>query len=437
MRLDFSLAKNKISPDIIFIMDLNSPLNFTVTERFMRYVTIDTQSDPNSDTCPSTEKQKDLGRLLVNELIAIGLQDSHMDANGYVYATVPSNTEKDNIPIICFCSHMDTAPDCSGTGVKPIIHKNYQGQDLVLPDDPAQIIRLADHPHLKEQIGNDVITASGTTLLGADNKAGVAEIMDACYQLINHPEIKHGKIRILFTPDEEIGRGVDKVDMEKLGAFAGYTMDGESAGNMENENFSADGAKLTINGISAHPGFAKGKMQSAIKIAGKIAAALPYELSPEGTEGKQGFVHPVSISGHIERAEISFIIRDFDDEKLKQHADVIREIADKVLTQFPGCSYELKTHAQYRNMKSQLDKHPEIVEYGMEAIRRAGLDARLCSIRGGTDGSRLSFMGLPCPNIFAGEHAFHSKHEWVSVQDMQKAVETILHLCAIWEEKTL
>ena len=416
-------------------MRLNSEIKFTVTERFLRYVTIDTQSDPASDSIPSTEKQKDLSRLLVNELKIIGLHDAHLDGYGYVYATVPSNSEKINVPVICFCSHMDTAPDCSGTGVKPVIHENYQGQDLVLPDDPAQVIRLADHPQLKEQIGNDVITASGTTLLGADNKAGVAEIMDACYQLMNHPEIKHGKIRILFTPDEEIGRGVDKVDIEKLGAYAGYTMDGESAGNMENETFSADGAKLTIYGVSTHPGFAKGKMQSAIKIAGQIIASLPHELSPEMTEGKHGFIHPVSVQGHVETAEIDFIIRDFEEHKLKYHAEVIREVAEKVLVRFPGASYILDIKQQYRNMKQVLDKHPEIVEYGMEAMRRTGLDAKLCSIRGGTDGSRLSFMGLPCPNIFAGEHAFHSKHEWVSVQDMQKAVETILHLCEIWEEK--
>jgi len=416
-------------------MNLKTPLNFTVTERFLRYVTIDTQSDPASGTTPSTEKQKDLGNLLVNELIAIGLQDAHIDEHGYVYATVPSNSEKGNIPVICFCSHMDTAPDSSGTGVKPIVHKNYQGQDLVLPDDTAQIIRLIDHPQLREQIGNDVITASGTTLLGADNKAGVAEIMDACHQLINHPEIKHGAIRILFTPDEEIGRGVDKVDIEKLGAYAGYTMDGESAGNMENETFSADGAKLTINGVSAHPGFAKGKMQSAIKIAGQIIAALPHDLSPEHTEGKKGFIHPVDVQGHVETAEIDFIIRDFEDEKLKHHAEVIRETVDGVIARFPGASYHLDIKPQYRNMKKVLDQHPEIVDYGMEAMKRAGLRPRLCSIRGGTDGSRLSFMGLPCPNIFAGEHAFHSKHEWVSVQDMQKAVETILHLCTIWEEK--
>jgi len=416
-------------------MNLNSTLKFTVTERFLHYVTIDTQSDPNSATCPSTEKQKNLGNLLVNELIAIGLQDAHLDKYGYVYATVPANSDKPDAPVICFCSHMDTAPDCSGENVKPIIHKNYKGQDLVLPDDPSQVVRLDDHPQLKEQVGNDVITASGLTLLGADNKAGVAEIMDACYQLMNHPEIKHGKIRILFTPDEEIGRGVDKADMKKLGAYAGYTMDGESAGNMENETFSADGAKLTINGVSSHPGFAKGKMASAIKIAGQIVAALPYELSPEGTEGMQGFVHPVAIEGHVETAAVDFIIRDFDEEKLKQHTNVIRAIADDVLRKFPGSSYKLEVKTQYRNMKQVLDKHPEVVEYGMEAMRRAGLKAKLCSIRGGTDGSRLSFMGLPCPNIFAGEHAFHSKHEWVSVQDMQKAVETILHLCAIWEEK--
>jgi tripeptide aminopeptidase len=273
-------------------------------------------------------------------------------------------------------------------------------------------------------------------LLGADNKAGVAEIMDACYQLVNHPEIKHGTIKILFTPDEEIGRGVDKVDLEKLGAFAAYTIDGETAGNMENETFSADGAKLIINGVSAHPGFAKGQMQSAIKIAGQVIAALPLELSPEGTADMQGFVHPVGISGHVEQATIEFIIRDFDANKLQQHANVIKQIAEQVLQNFPDATYQLTVKEQYRNMRQVLDEHPQIVEYGMEAIRRAGLEAKLCSIRGGTDGSRLSFMGLPTPNIFAGEHAFHGRQEWVSVQDMQKAVQTILHLCAVWEERS-
>ena len=415
-------------------MDFKTTLNFTVTERFLRYVTIDTQSDPESVSCPSTEKQKDLGKLLVNELLQMGVVGAHIDEFGYVYATIPSKSHKTDVPVICFCSHMDTSPDCSGKDVKPIIHKNYSGQDLVLPDDPSQILKMSEHPALKTQNGNDIITASGTTLLGADNKAGVAEIMDACYQLINHPEIIHGTIRILFTPDEEIGRGVDKADVKKLGAYAGYTMDGESAGNMENENFSADGAKLTIQGISAHPGFAKGKMESAIKIAGQIVALLPFELSPEGTELKQGFVHPVGIAGHVEQATIDFIIRDFEEEKLAEHAGVIRKIAEDVLQHFPGSSYNLQVKQQYRNMKSVLDEHPQIVAYGMEAIKRSGLDAKLCSIRGGTDGSRLSFMGLPCPNIFAGEHAFHGRQEWVSVQDMQKAVETILHLCMVWEE---
>jgi tripeptide aminopeptidase len=417
-------------------MDFNAMLSFTVTDRFLRYVVIDTQSDPASPTIPSTEKQKDLGRLLVTELLEIGITDAHLDEYGYVYATIPANSNKPTVPVICFCSHMDTAPDCSGKDVKPIIHKSYSGNDIILPDDTTQIIKLKDHPDLKNQLGNDIITASGNTLLGADNKAGVAEIMDACCQLMNHPEIKHGTIKILFTPDEEIGRGVDKVNIEKLGAFAAYTMDGESAGNMENETFSADGAKLTIHGISAHPGFAQGKMESAIKIAGQIVAALPDDLSPEHTSDMQGFVHPVDISGHVETATIDFIIRDFEEEKLAAHADIIRQTANEVLKRFPNSTYTLETHEQYRNMKNVLAQNPQIVDHGMEAMRRAGLSPKLCSIRGGTDGSRLSFMGLPTPNIFAGEHAFHSKQEWASVQDMQKAVETILHLCMVWEENS-
>jgi tripeptide aminopeptidase len=410
-------------------MNFNLTSGFTVTERFLRYVGIDTQSDPSSKTHPSTPKQKNLGNLLVKELLEIGLADAHMDEFGYVYATVPANTDKPNVPVICFCSHMDTSPDCSGEGVKPIVHKNYDGTDLVLPDDHTQVLRLHEHPDLKNQMGNDIITASGTTLLGADNKAGVAEIMDACYQLANNPQIKHGDIRILFTPDEEIGRGVDKVDIKKLGAYAGYTIDGESAGNMEN------GARLIINGVSSHPGFAKGKMESAIKIAAIIVAMLPFDQAPENTEAMEGFIHPVGINGHVEQAAIDFIIRDFDAENLERYANEIRRIAEEVLEDFPGSTYELQVTEQYRNMKQMLDQHPEIVEYGMEAIKRAGMEAKLCSIRGGTDGSRLSFMGLPCPNIFAGEHAFHGKQEWVSVQDMQKAVMTILHLSAIWEEK--
>ena len=414
----------------------NFLLEFTVKRRFLAYVTIDTQSDSESKTYPSTQKQKNLGKILVAELIEMGVNDAHMDEYGYFYATIQANTTKKNGPVICFCSHMDTSPDCSGADVKPIVHENYQGEDIILPDDTTQVIKMNEHPDLKNQFGNTIITASGTTLLGADNKAGIAEIMDACYQLMNHPEIKHGKIRILFTPDEEIGRGVDKVDMQKLGASVGYTIDGESAGNLENETFSADGARLKIKGISAHPGFAKGKMLSAIKIAAEIIDALPYELSPEGTIGMQGFIHPVGIGGQVEEAHIDFIIRDFDDDFLAQHAQILRQIANDVLAQYPGAGYELDVYPQYRNMKKVLEQYPQIVEYGLEAIKRAGMEPKLCSIRGGTDGSRLSFMGLPCPNIFAGEHAFHGKQEWVSEQDRQKAVETILHLCMIWEEKS-
>ncbi len=410
-------------------------LHYTVQNRFLKYVAVDTQSDAVSQSTPSTEKQKNLGKILVEELLQIGLQDAHLDEYGYVYATIPANTAK-KVPVICFCSHMDTSPDCSGENVKPIVHQNYQGQDLVLPNDPTIIIRLKEHPDLQHQLGNDVITASGTTLLGADNKAGLAAIVDACQQLMDHPEIKHGAIKILFTPDEEIGRGVDKADMKKLAADFGYTVDGESAGTIENETFSADGARLIIKGVSAHPGFAKGKMQSAIKIAGKILAGLLTELSPENTEGKQGFIHPVSVNGFVEEAVIDFIIRDFEDEKLNDHANVIRKIAEEVLQGFPDASFTLQISVQYRNMKHVLSQHPQVVEYGIEAIKRAGLQPRLQSIRGGTDGSRLSFMGLPCANIFAGEHAFHSKQEWVSVQDMQKAVDTILNLCQIWEEKS-
>ena len=409
---------------------------FTVLERFLRYVTIPTQSDPHSASNPSTEVQKDLGRILVDELKEIGIQDAELDEYGYVYATIPSTTDKD-VPVICFCSHMDTSPDCSGEGVKPLIHSNYQGQDLVLPDDNSQILKKSDHPDLQHQIGNDIVTASGTTLLGADNKAGVAEIMDAANFLMSHPEIKHGRIRILFTPDEEIGRGVEKVDMVKLGAHYGYTVDGETSGSIENETFSADSAILTVNGVSAHPGFAKGKMESAIKIASEIVASLPKDkFSPESTTGKDGFIHPVAISGSVEQAKIEFILRDFDTTELTKYKLLLFAIGDEVMEGYPNSNFTLEIKEQYRNMKMVLDNYPDTIRFAEMAVKRAGLDPKLRSIRGGTDGSRLSFMGLPCPNIFAGEHAFHGKQEWVSVQDMQKAVETVVNLAIIWEEKS-
>ena len=407
----------------------------TAKERFLKYVTIDTQSDPNSPTCPSTEKQKNLSRILVEELLAMGISDAHLDDHGYVYATIPANTDK-KVPVICFCSHVDTSPDCSGEGVKPIVHSNYRGQDLVLPDDSSVVIRMNEHPDLKDQIGNDIITASGTTLLGADNKAGVAAIMDAAHILVNNKQLKHGKIRILFTPDEEIGRGVDKVDMKKLGAKFGYTIDGETAGSIENETFSADGAVITIYGVASHPGFAKGKMENALKIASRIVAKFPDKLSPEHTEAKEGFIHPVHIEGNIEKATTKMIIRDFSEAGLKRHAKTIQRIVDAAMKPFPNSRAEVKISEQYRNMNKVLRRYPQVVENAVEALKRAGFaQPKLQSIRGGTDGSRLSFMGLPCPNIFAGEHAFHSKQEWVSVQDMNKAAETIVHLAQVWEEK--
>lgn len=414
-----------------------SSLTFThtVTERFLRYVTIDTQSDPESPSSPSTEKQKDLGRVLAAELKAIGIADAHLDDYGYVYATIPGNTDK-KVPVICFCSHMDTSPDVTGKDVKPQVVKNYRGGDITLPGDTSQVIRFAEHPALKNQIGNDIITTDGTTLLGADNKAGVAEIMDAAHFFINNPDVKHGTIKILFTPDEEIGRGVDNVDLKKLGADFGYTMDGESAGSVEDETFSADGVTIVINGVSAHPGYAKGKMEHAIKIAAAIVERLPKEgCSPETTSGKQGFLHPIGIAGALEQATLSFIVRDFTEEGLKEKEVLLETIVKDVMKDYPRSTYTFEVREQYRNMKQVIDRHPHILEYAIEAIRRAGLRPMRTAIRGGTDGSRLSFMGLPCPNIFAGEHAFHSRLEWVSRQDMEKAVQTIVHLAMIWEER--
>ncbi len=411
------------------------PISYTVTERFLRYVVIDTQSSPNSATYPSTEKQKDLGRLLVHELHALGVDDAHLDPYGYVYATVPATTQK-AVPVICFCAHMDTSPDCSGKDVKPQIVRNYRGGDIALPGDRSQVIRAADNPALAQQIGNDIVTTDGTTLLGADNKAGVAEIMDAVAILMRDPTIRHGVLKILFTPDEEIGHGVDHVDLTKLGADFGYTIDGETAGNLEDETFSADGAVLTVHGVSAHPGFAKGRMESALKIASRIVERLPSGAgAPETTDGRDGFLHPTDMQATIEGARVSFIVRDFDERGLAAKETALEDVVKEVMREFPGSSYELRIEPQYRNMKAVLDRHPQITANAMEAIGRAGLTPRRTSIRGGTDGSRLSFMGLPCPNIFAGEHAFHSKTEWVSVQDMQKAVDTIVHLAMIWEER--
>ncbi|KQS33736.1 peptidase T [Dyadobacter sp. Leaf189] len=408
----------------------------SVLERFLRYVQIDTQSDPESESFPSTAKQRDLSNLLAVELLQMGVSDAHVDEHGYVYATIPSNSGKTNVPVICFCSHVDTSPDVTGANVKPIVHENWDGTDIVLPDDHTQVLRPGELHDLDQQIGNDIVTASGKTLLGADNKAGVAEIMAAAEYLINHPEIRHGEIKILFTPDEEVGRGTERVDLAKLGAHYGYTVDGEAAGTLENETFSADGVKITISGVSTHPGYALGKLENAVKIAADIIARLPKDtLSPETTENKEGFIHPTHIEGIQEKVTLGFIIRDFTTAGLHEKEEYLKSIVDEVLKAYPNSTADFKVQEQYRNMKEVLDKYPEIIAHAEEAMRRAGLNPVCRSIRGGTDGSRLSFMGLPCPNIFAGEHAFHSKLEWVSVQDMEKAVETIVNICCVWEEK--
>lgn len=414
-------------------MIINQP---QLISRFMQYVQIDTQSDPESHVHPTTEKQKDLSRLLCEELLQMGIADASTDEFGYVYGTLPSNSIKKNIPVIAFCSHVDTAPDCSGKDVKPILHQNYSGADIILPDDTTQILSATQSLYLKNHIGHDIITASGNTLLGADDKSGVAIIMQAIQTLIDNPDIKHGDIKIVFTPDEEVGKGTAKIDLKKLGADFGYTLDGGEEGCLEDETFSADGAIITVHGVIVHPGYAKDKLVNAIKIIGTIADALPkHEWSPETTEKREGFVHPVSINGIAEKASMQFIVRDFDTEGLVKHHARLKALAEKIVAQYPGASMQYEVHEQYRNMKLILDQHPEVVSHAEEAIRRAGLTVTKEPIRGGTDGSRLSYMGLPCPNIFTGMQNIHSKLEWIGVKDMMKATETVVHLCAVWEEK--
>src|SRR5689334_882743 len=417
------------------IFDMLGNYESTVLDRFLRYVQIDTQSDPHSTTIPSTEKQKNLSRLLVEELKQIGLGDAHLDEWGYVYATVPATTSK-NVPVICFCAHVDTSPDSSGYDVKPIVHRNYKGNDIVLPDDTMQVITTREHPYLKQKVGDDIVSASGKTLLGADDKSGIAIIMDLANHLIRHPEIKHGAIKILFTPDEEIGRGVNKVDLQKLGADIGYTLDGGERGSYTDETFSADGVIVTFYGVSEHPGYSKGKLVNALKVAGAFLDLLPREeFSPETTEGREGFVHPVYIEGIAERTKVEFIVRDFETRNLKLHETRLEQFARQAAGKYPGSSYDFEVKEQYRNMKEVISKYPQIEECAAEAMQRAGVRFKKQSARGGTDGSRLSFMGLPCPDIFTGEMAYHGKHEYVSIQDMEKSVEVLINLVQVWEER--
>jgi tripeptide aminopeptidase len=406
-------------------------------ERFLDYVTYDTQSSEDSNSYPSTPGQLVLLERLRDECLALGLEDVEMDEHGYVFATIPATSSKKDVPVIGFLAHVDTSPEMSGKDVKAIVHENYDGSDITLPDDPSAVIVAADNPALAAQVGNDVITASGTTLLGADNKAGVAEIMAAAEYLLAHPEIKHGPVRIGFTPDEEVGAGTKHFDVERFGAECAYTMDGETLGELQVETFSADSMNVTFHGFNTHPGFAKGRMVNAIKVAARFIDSLPRDRqSPETTEGYEGFVHPVDIDAGVEKTTVKFIVRDFDEAGLVQKEQLLEKLACNAVLEFPGASVNSIVEESYRNMKDVLDRYPEVRDSAIEAIRRAGLEPRVEPIRGGTDGSKLSFMGLPTPNIFAGEHNFHSRYEWISTYDMHKAVEVIIELCQVWEEKT-
>ena len=407
----------------------------SVADKLMRYVQVDTQSDPESLTFPSTEKQKELSKMLVKELIEMGVSDAEMDEWGYVFATIPGNSTKENIPTICFCSHVDTAPDCSGANVKPILHQNYQGQDIILPDDPSQVITVKDHPYLSKRIGDDIITASGLTLLGADDKAGVAIIMQLAQELMNNSSHIHGDVRILFTPDEEVGRGVDKLEMDKLNADIGYTLDGGPRGSLEGDTFSANSMTIRFKGVSAHPGYAKGKMVNAVKVMSYFIDQLPpASFSPETTSGSQGFVHPYNLKGQLEESSVDFLIRDFDTQNLEKHQKVLTDLAEATINHFEGSSFEVEIKEQYRNMREILDEHPHIEANALQAMKRIGIEPQQDLVRGGTDGSRLSFMGLPCPNLFTGEMAIHSKHEYVSVRDMEAAVKTCIEILKVYEE---
>jgi tripeptide aminopeptidase len=409
----------------------------SVLDRFLRYVQYDTQSNESSSSYPSTASQLALLRDLAGELREIGLVDVVMDEYGYVTATIPATTTKGGVPAIGFIAHVDTSPEMPGGGVRPLVHARYDGRDLVLPDHPSAVLRLADNPELASQMGHDIVTASGTTLLGADDKAGVAEIVTAAAHLMAHPEIPHGTVRIAFTPDEEVGRGTQHFDVAAFGAACAYTLDGGGLGEVESESFSADAITVTFHGFNTHPGYARGRMVNAIKVAAAFIDSLPADrLSPETTDGAEGFVHPYVVNASVERTSVRLLVRDFATAALREKETMIERLAGEAAARFAGATVEVAVEEQYRNMREVLDRQPDIVAAAHEAVRRAGLDVRTRMIRGGTDGSKLSFMGLPTPNLFAGEHNFHSRLEWVSVQDMEKAVEVIVHLCRVWEERT-
>jgi tripeptide aminopeptidase len=410
-------------------------MNSSALPRFLRYVTFDTRSEEHSSTFPSTPGQLVLLAELVTELRALGLTDSTMDQHGYVMATVPATPGCEDAPVIGFIAHVDTSPEMPGHDVRPIVHRAYDGRDLALPDDPEAVLRAAGNPALAAQSGNDIVTASGLTLLGADDKAGVAEIVAAAEWLMAHPEIRHGRIRIAFTPDEEIGRGADFFDVKRFGAVCAYTLDGGSRGELEFESFSADAMTVTFKGFNTHPGYAKGRMVNAIRAAAAFVSRLPRdEMSPETTEGYEGYLHPYQLHASVDRTSVKVLVRDFVTEALKDKEARVEAIARETLRLYPGVSLDMAIEASYRNMREVLEQHPKVIDYARRAIRLAGMEPVEKPIRGGTDGSRLSFMGLPTPNLFAGEHNFHSRLEWVSAQDMDKAVEVIVKLCEVWAD---
>ena len=412
-----------------------------ILEHFFRYVKIDTQSQEDvTDRYPSTAKQLDLAKILVKELIDLGLKDAAIDEFGIVMATLPSNlapTEAARIPVIGLIAHLDTSPEVSGKDVKPIIHQNYRGGDIKLPGDPNVIIRQSENPILAEKIGEDIVTSDGTTLLGADDKAGIAEIMSFLSYLQKHPDIKHGTLRIAFTPDEEVGAGTDHFDVKKFGADFAYTVDGETVGEIEIETFNASAGIFTVHGINVHPGYAKGKMVNAIPIAAEIVRLIDREPSPATTEKREGYLHPYVIEGGVEKVTLRVLLRDFDSDGIRAKTVRLNEIRDQVASQFPLARVELEVKESYKNMYVKLAENPKVIEYALEATRRAGIQPKTQIIRGGTDGAKLCFMGLPTPNIFTGGHNFHSKQEWISVQDMEKTVATLVNLVQVWVEKSL
>jgi len=405
----------------------------SVLDRFLRYVQIDTRSDDRSTSCPSTPGQLELQRLIAKELDEIGLTDVVLDDNGYLFATVPASPGSVHSvdSVAGFIAHVDTSPEMPGAGVKPIVHRAWDGRDIVLPDDPSAVLRAADHPDLAAQVGHDIVTASGTTLLGADDKAGVAAIVEAAAYLMAHPEIPHGVIRLGFTPDEEIGRGADRFDVARFGAAAAYTLDGGNAGELEYESFSADVMRVTFIGFNTHPGYAKGRMVNAIKTAARFVDALPRGMSPETTDEYEGFVHPYQFEAAVDRTSVRVLLRDF--ESLSGKRVFIEALAKKVASD-TGTQVAIELKEQYRNMREVLDRHPAVVDRARDAIRGIGLTPIEKPIRGGTDGARLSFMGLPTPNLFAGEHNFHSRLEWTSRQDLERAVALVVELARIWGE---